>query len=75
MAAALLEKHGIPKRPPTAKEIAALAERKPGKNPRPMPPRRPERDPEFELAANHAYYGGRFEVSRIGPIPRTGVSI
>src|SRR5215472_15320303 len=32
--------------------------------------RRPERNREFELAANHAYYGGRFEVSRHGFIPR-----
>ena len=32
-------------------------------------PRRPPRDEDFELAANHGYYGGRFEVSRIGLIP------
>jgi hypothetical protein len=31
--------------------------------------RRPERDPQFEIAANAAYYGGRFETSAIGPIP------
>ena len=31
--------------------------------------RRPERDREFERAANHGYYGGRFEVSRYGFIP------
>lgn len=68
LAAALLEKHGVPKRPLTAREIAALGERKPTKNSRPPPTRRPERDPAFELAANHAYYGGRFEVSRIGLI-------
>jgi hypothetical protein len=30
--------------------------------------RRPERDRQFEFAGNHAYYGGRFEVSRIGSI-------
>ena len=28
--------------------------------------RRPERDPQFEIAANAAYYGGRFEVSHLG---------
>jgi DNA polymerase type B, organellar and viral len=28
--------------------------------------RRPERDPQFEIAANGAYYGGRFEVSHLG---------
>jgi hypothetical protein len=28
--------------------------------------RRPERDPQFEIAANQAYYGGRFEVSHLG---------
>jgi hypothetical protein len=32
--------------------------------------RRPERNREFELAANAAYYGGHFEVSGIGFIPR-----
>jgi hypothetical protein len=31
--------------------------------------RRPERNPQFEIAANAAYYGGRSEVSAIGPIP------
>ena len=28
--------------------------------------RRPERDPLFEIAANQAYHGGRFEVSHLG---------
>jgi hypothetical protein len=28
--------------------------------------RRPELDPQFEIAANNAYYGGRFEVSHLG---------
>ena len=69
LAAALLDKHGVPKRPLTAREIAALAERKPSKNSKPMPLRRPERNLEFERAASSAYYGGRFEVSRIGSIP------
>ena len=32
-------------------------------------PRRPTRDRDLELAVNHAFYGGRFEVSRIGLIP------
>ncbi len=68
LAAALLDHHGIPKRPLTAKETAALAGRQPGKNRSPARVRRPERDPEFEAAANFAYYGGRTEVSRIGPI-------
>jgi len=71
LAAALFENHGIPKRPLTARELAALAERKPRKNSRPTAPRRAERDRAFELAANHAYYGGRFEVSRIGLIALT----
>ena len=67
LATALFEKHGIPKRPLTAKEAAAEAARKPGKNLK-SAPRRPPRDPEFERAANFAYYGGHFEVSRIGAI-------
>jgi hypothetical protein len=58
LAAALLKKHGIPKRPPTPIETAA--------NQTSTSRRRPERDLQFELAANNAYYGGRFEVSRIG---------
>jgi hypothetical protein len=69
LAAALLKKHGVPKRPLTEREAAALAERKPSKNPKPSEPRRPKRDPKFEIAANAAFYGGRFEVSTIGPIP------
>jgi hypothetical protein len=68
LAAALLEKRGVPKRPLTAREIAARAEKKPTKSSRPTAPRRPERDPKFEAAANPAYYGGRFEVSRIGSV-------
>lgn len=69
LAAALLDKHGVPKRPLTAKEIEALADKKPSKNSKPPRLRRPERNREFEVAANHAYYGGRFEISRIGLIP------
>src|SRR5580698_5347137 len=69
LAAALLKKHGVPKRPLTDREAAALAERKPSKNPKPRELRRPERDPKFEIAANGAFYGGRFEVSAIGPVP------
>lgn len=69
LAAALLDKHGVPKRPLTTTEMAAQADQKPSTNPKPMMPRRPERERQFELAANHAYYGGRFEVSRIGSIP------
>jgi hypothetical protein len=69
LAAALLKKHGVPKRPLTAREAAALAERKPSKNPRPTEPRRPARDRKFEIAANAAFYGGRFETSAIGAIP------
>jgi DNA polymerase type B, organellar and viral len=68
LAAALLDKHGVPKRPLTAKEVEALTEKKPSKNSKPPRLRRPERDREFEIAANHAYYGGRFEVSRLGLI-------
>jgi hypothetical protein len=62
IAARLLEKHGIPKRPQTANE-ALLA------NAGAPQLRRPVRDPEFEKAASLAFYGGRFEVSRIGHIP------
>jgi hypothetical protein len=59
LAAALLEKHSVPKRPLIPKELEAQAERKPGKNSWPMALRRPERDRQFEIAANRAYYGGR----------------
>jgi hypothetical protein len=68
LAAALLKKYGVPKRPLTTREIADRAERKPSRNSKPEKPRRPERDRAFEVAANHAYYGGRSEVSRIGSI-------
>lgn len=60
MAASVLKKHGIPKRPPTANEALRVSAR--------PQLRRPERDSEFERAANEAYYGGRFEVSTIGHI-------
>jgi hypothetical protein len=69
LAAALLEKHSIPKRPLSAKEIVAAAERTPGKNPKPAVLRRPQRNREFEVAANLGFCGGRFETSRIGLIP------
>jgi hypothetical protein len=69
IAAALLEKHGVPKRPLTAREIAEQSERKPSKNPKPKKFRRPQRDPEFEVAANAAFYGGRSEGSGLGYIP------
>lgn len=68
LASALFDKYDFPKRPLSASEVAALSEKKPSKNPKPARVRRPERDREFETAANYAYYGGRFEVSRIGPI-------
>src|SRR5580704_11564770 len=69
LAAALLKKHSVPKRPLTAREAAALAERKPSKNPKPRETRRPERDPKFEIAANAAFCGNRAEVSALGFIP------
>ena len=69
LAAALLKKHGVPKRPLTAREAAALAERMPSKNPKPRETRRPERDPKFEIAANAAFCGNRAEVSALGFIP------
>lgn len=69
LAAALMDNHGVPKRPLTGREMAAQADKKPSKNSKAMVQRRPERDRQFELSANHAYYGGRFEVSRIGSIP------
>jgi hypothetical protein len=62
IAASVLKKYGIPKRPETAAEAARAGTRRPQL-------RRPERDPELEIAANDAFYGGRFEVSRIGHIP------
>jgi hypothetical protein len=68
LASAILEKHGAPKRPLTYREAAASADRKPSKRPRSSALRRPERDREFEAAANRAYYGGRAETSRIGLI-------
>lgn len=68
LASDLLNKHGIPKRPLSTRETGDLAAQKPSKNPKPVQPRRPERDRQFEIAANNAQYGGRFEVSRIGPI-------
>jgi DNA polymerase type B, organellar and viral len=70
LASALLKKHGVPKRPLTAREAAALAERTPSKNPRPTEPRRPQRDPKFEIAASAAFCGNRAEVSALGFIPR-----
>jgi hypothetical protein len=69
LAAALLKKHGVPKRPLTVKEAAALAERTPTKNPKPREPRRPKRDPKFEIAASAAFCGNRAEVSALGFIP------
>jgi DNA polymerase type B, organellar and viral len=69
LASALLKKHGVPKRPLTAREVAARAERKPSKNPRPAEPRRPQRDPKFEIAASAAFCGNRAEVSALGFIP------
>jgi hypothetical protein len=69
LASALLKKHGVPKRPLTAREAAALAERKPSKNPRPSEPRRPQRDPKLEIAASAAFCGNRAEVSALGFIP------
>jgi hypothetical protein len=67
IAASLLKKHGIPKRPLTANEAALLAATT--GSPCDSQLRRPERDPEFEAAASLAFYGGRSEVSRIGLIP------
>jgi hypothetical protein len=69
LASALLDKHGVPKRPLTAREIAAQAEKKPAKNSKPAALRRPERDPAFEEAANLAFCGGRFETSGNGFFP------
>lgn len=61
IAAALFEKCGIPKRPLTEGEA---------KNRAPSNElRRPKRDDEFERAAHQAFYGGRFENSRIGHVP------
>jgi hypothetical protein len=68
LAAALLDKNGFPKRPLTAREVAASAERKSSTSARPPGLRRPERDPKFEMAASQALYGGRFEASRFGAI-------
>jgi hypothetical protein len=72
LASALLGKHGTPKRPLTAREVAVAAERKTTGSGRPPGLRRPERHPEFEQAANKAFFGGRFETSRVGLISATG---
>jgi hypothetical protein len=55
MAARMHETAGTPKRPRD----------RPAKIPSSYLPERP---PELEAAANHAYYGGRFEISRTGEI-------
>jgi hypothetical protein len=68
LAAALLDKHGIPKRPLTQREVTALLQQEPSKSRRAIRLRRPERDRQFEEAASRAYYGGRFETSRQGLI-------
>ena len=69
LASALLEKHSIPKRPLTATEVAGSSRPKAQQESKALGLRRPERDPKFEMAANLAYYGGRFETSRIGGYP------
>jgi hypothetical protein len=69
LASALFSKNNTPKRPLTLRERDDEAEIPPSKAARTPPLRRPERDGSFELAANLAYYGGRFEVSRVGHIP------
>ena len=66
LASALLERHQVPKRPLTEREKSEAAERSPAKNAKAPALRRPERPPEFEVAANLAYVGGRSEVSMIG---------
>jgi hypothetical protein len=58
LAEALFKKHGLPKRPLTPREAAAHQTS--------TSPRRPERDPQLEIATNSGYYGGHFEVSRLG---------
>jgi len=63
LAAAMLKQHGALKRPLTASEQKEAAERKPSKA---LTPRRPARDRELDIAGNLGYYGGRFEISRIG---------
>lgn len=68
LASALLDKHGVPKRPLSVREIGDLAAAAPNNNRKPKRQRRPQRDPQLEIAANNAYYGGRFEVSHIGAI-------
>jgi hypothetical protein len=68
LASALLKKNGIPKRPLTRNEEAALVERNSSRNSRLAELRRPERDRDFEIAANLGFFGGRFETSRNGAI-------
>lgn len=70
VAAVLLAKHGVPKRPHTARELQMRADQKPAKNRRPDF-RRPARDPACEIRINEAFYGGRFETSCIGRLPHT----
>src|SRR5205085_5731707 len=68
LAAALLGDHDVPKRPLTPNERKALSEKAPSKNPRRAVLRRPDRNRQFEVAANKAYCGGRFETSCTGLI-------
>jgi hypothetical protein len=70
LASALLDKHGFPKRPLTAREVAALADQRQSISSKSPALRRPERDRDFEIAANLAYYGGHFGTSGFGLISK-----
>ena len=89
IAAEMFRKHGIPKRPLTARERDVQQQREreaeerrklKGKPRRASrggrePGSRPERDPELEKAICAALYGGRFEVGTIRTYFWTGLSI
>jgi hypothetical protein len=80
LASALLKKHEIPKRPlgkieaqeRAARDSKIAEQRKAAGKPPPKAStelRRPERPVALEIALNASYYGGRFEVSRLGMMP------
>jgi hypothetical protein len=71
LAADLLKRQGVPKRPHTPREAAIRAEEEALRAAEGKPPLRPQlrlpaRDPEFEKAARCGFFGGRAEVSHIG---------
>jgi hypothetical protein len=75
LAAALLKRQNVPKRPLTPQEEKIRAEKEAQRAAEGKPPsrpqlRRPARPPEFEKACRCGFFGGRAEVSHIGFIKR-----